>query len=121
LTQEAQKVIAEYPWKGNVRQLRNFCERLVIIAVKSEIDKKFIELQIENVYGICMTSNVKSHSLEENLYELSFVTDDAEEKVIKKLLDKYQGNRTSVAKELNISLSTLWRKIQKYHIVSKYI
>ncbi|EIW26361.1 transcriptional regulator, Fis family [Pelosinus fermentans A11] len=36
------------------------------------------------------------------------------------LLDRYQGNRTMVAEELKISTTTLWRKMKRYGIGSKY-
>ncbi len=52
LTPEAEQVIAGYSWPGNVRQLRNFCERLAVIAPTNILDAEFIIRQMEGVYMI---------------------------------------------------------------------
>lgn len=36
------------------------------------------------------------------------------------LLEKYRGSRSAVAKELGISTTTLWRRMKKYGVISKY-
>lgn len=46
LSPEAKDCLCRYPWKGNVRQLRNFCERLVILADQKEISAKLIEEEL---------------------------------------------------------------------------
>lgn len=45
---------------------------------------------------------------------------DPEAAHIAELLEKHNGNRTMVAKEMNISTTTLWRKIKKHQINTKY-
>lgn len=50
LTPGAYELIARYPWSGNVRQLRNFCERLVIISNRKKIDREMVYRQLAEVY-----------------------------------------------------------------------
>lgn len=40
---------------------------------------------------------------------------------LKKLLEKYHGNRNAVAAELGISTTTLWRRMKKYGIEPNYV
>lgn len=50
LTDDAMEVIEKYSWPGNARQLRNFCERLVIISDRKIIDRKLLESQLREIY-----------------------------------------------------------------------
>lgn len=50
LSREAMEVMDRYPWRGNVRQLRNFCERLVIISNKRTVDREFVIQQLNDSY-----------------------------------------------------------------------
>src|SRR5438552_7325997 len=44
LTEEALRVLEEYPWPGNVRELRNLMERIVIMNPQARIDARHIPL-----------------------------------------------------------------------------
>ncbi len=44
LTEEALRVLEEYPWPGNVRELRNLMERIVIMNPQTRIDARHIPL-----------------------------------------------------------------------------
>lgn len=50
LTEDAMQAMAEYPWTGNVRQLRNFCERLVIISMTRIVDREFVVRQLNDSF-----------------------------------------------------------------------
>lgn len=116
LTEGAKAVICSYPWYGNVRQLKKFCEKIIILAFKKVLNEDFINKHLE----------FYSDFYEENKY----YTSGAEKKVVVyqsyeaakiiELLDKYNGNRQKVAEELNVSKTTLWRKIKKYKIENKF-
>jgi len=49
LTDEAYAVLRAYSWPGNVRQLRNFCERLVIIADGREVSAAMVRRQLGDI------------------------------------------------------------------------
>lgn len=116
LTEGAKAVICSYPWYGNVRQLKKFCEKIIILAPKKILSEDFINKHLE----------FYSSDSDENKYD-SFVKEKKivvyesfEATKIIELLDKYNGNRQKVAEELNISKTTLWRKIKKYKIENKF-
>lgn len=41
------EVLASRPWPGNIRELRNFCERLVILNDEAELDRRIVEEVLE--------------------------------------------------------------------------
>jgi two-component system, NtrC family, response regulator len=97
--------LREYPWKGNIRELKNVMERAVILTETSEISDA--ELPIEII----------THSLS-NSYELNdnFDLAQVEKQHIQKVLIYTKGNKTETARLLNIGLTTLYRKLQEYGI-----
>lgn len=116
LTEEARAVICAYPWYGNVLQFKNFCEKLIILASKKVLNENTITEYLE----------LYNPSLNENKYDKVvldkkiIVYGNPEATKILELLDKHKGNREKVAEELNISKTTLWRKIKKYKIENKF-
>lgn len=49
LTQGAQKFIQEYDWPGNLDQMNNLCERVVLLTEKRNVDEVFLKKQLELV------------------------------------------------------------------------
>jgi DNA-binding NtrC family response regulator len=100
ISNEAMKLLMEYDWYGNVRELKNTVERIMILSNNSMIQ---VEDLPEDVF-------IKKNSSE----ELSFET--AEKEIIINALNKHEFNITHAAKELNITRTTLRSKIKKYKI-----
>lgn len=90
----------EYEWSGNVRELENLIERLVIISEKNEI--KLGQLPSSIRYG----SISKAKTLPEKMEQL-------ERSLIIEAYDLYQSSY-KVAESLGISQSAATRKIRKY-------
>jgi PAS domain S-box-containing protein len=103
LSEEAYKTMEQYSWRGNVRQLRNFCERLVIIARQNMIDGTFIAHQIQSAYGDYEAPRPSGLKKSSDLFE---------RQCIEELLAKHRGSRIKTAEDLGISKSTLWRKMK---------
>jgi transcriptional regulator with PAS, ATPase and Fis domain len=107
LSEEAYRTMEQYPWRGNVRQLKNFCERLVIIARRHEIDGSFIVHQLQSAYGDYEESQEPGLKKSADLFE---------RRQIEELLVRYRGSRAKTSGELGVSKSTLWRKMKKLGI-----
>ncbi len=92
--------LLNHNWPGNVRELKHTVEKAVILS-ESEI------LQPEDF---------RIEKKEKNNWELgpSNKLSDVEKYTVKKVLDKHKGNLTKTAKELNISRTTLYLKIEKH-------
>ncbi|MFP3040229.1 sigma 54-interacting transcriptional regulator [Treponema primitia] len=108
LSEDAYEVMEQYPWQGNIRQLRNFCERLVIITRTNEINGAFITQQLLSAYGDYEPPQI--HDFKDS-------ADQFEKQYIQDLLKKHRGSRIKIARELGISKSTLWRKMKHFGIL----
>ena len=105
LGQEEIELIRQYNWKGNVRELRNVLERAMLI---SKQDK----LVISNLLRFNEVNHCKiCHNLNEIL-----PLEQIEIEYIKLVLQKMNYNLTKSAQYLNISLSTLKRKVKKFNL-----
>lgn len=101
ISEGAIKLLSQLSWKGNIRELRSVCERLVIVC-EHKIKKEDID-------------KLTSDAIEEQNTQLSSVDKRQEiyrEKVMS-ILVKNNFNKTKTAKELGISRTTLWRHLNE--------
>jgi len=93
-------ILSSHSWKGNIRELKNIIERLVILSdgdvlSATALPPEFFEFTpIENDY---------------NLQQI-------EKQHIQKVLIHTKGNKTETSRLLGIGLTTLYRKIEEYQI-----
>ncbi len=111
LTKGAYQVLLHYPWKGNLIQVENFCERLVLTAEKRSLDEAAVENLLDRLYP-----DEKKDESEPTSTEKEEIPFPMEAVKIKETLFMMGGNREKTAKELGISKATLWRKMKKYHL-----
>ena len=104
ISREALKMLMEYDWPGNIRELENVIERAAILATGDEITPEFIAL----------TSKYKSTDLRRIPTRLSLA--ELEKIHIENVLKANGFNRNKSAKALGISLKTLYLKIKHYDI-----
>ncbi len=95
-------------WPGNYLQLDRFCERLVLSAPRKSIDERLLASLYQE------TMSISCPAAQETPPSSSYVAPEAE-KIIA-ALTKNLGSRNATARELGISTSTLWRKMNKYQI-----
>ncbi|MBV1756308.1 MAG: sigma-54 dependent transcriptional regulator [Dethiosulfatibacter sp.] len=100
ISDEAMKLLMEYDWYGNVRELKNTIERIMILSNNSLI-------QVEDLPHDVFIK--RKHSVEKSL-------EKAEKDIIINTLKKHEFNITHAAKDLNITRTTLRSKINKYNI-----
>ena len=106
-TDDALHLLCSCNYHGNIRQLFNILERAIVLSETSTITAN----DLGDVIGIegFAEKSIKDYSLKNS-------NDNFERRKIISILDKNSGNRKKTAEELNISLTTLWRKIKKYNI-----
>jgi DNA-binding NtrC family response regulator len=100
LSDDALKLLKNYLWKGNIRELRNVMERAVILTdgvILPEHLPYEIQTQSEGA-----GNNLSLSSVEKNH--------------IQKVLQHTKGNKTKAAEYLGIGLTTLYRKLEEYNI-----
>ncbi|MGA6925130.1 MAG: sigma-54 dependent transcriptional regulator, partial [Desulfosarcina sp.] len=112
---DAMKALADYQWPGNIRQLKNFIARGVILSQKKK-------LSIDDLPDICSTSDPScpAEPLNRKLLftfpEEGIKLQEMEKELIRRTLKNCCGNKSQAAQRLGISRKTLYEKIAKYNI-----
>ena len=103
---EAKQSIMDNSWPGNIRELKHLLERSVLLNSGGELTRESLSLSMQP--GVLKSESVDS------LDELTLGS--AELKLIKKALDKTDGNVTKAAKELGITRMALRYRMQKHNL-----
>lgn len=90
--------LKQYPWPGNVRELEHTIERAVLLARGEQIQPEDLALGERSI-----TTVPEPQTL-----------DALERDTIRRTLARYDGNVTLAAKELGVSRSALYRRLQRY-------
>ena len=105
LNENALKVLKEYDWPGNIRELKNIIEFTFNMVEGNEIKAEHLPIAIKK--------NLKEN---DNISPLSEVVKEAEKSYLKKVIEIYGGSvegKKKAAKALEISLATLYNKLEK--------
>jgi DNA-binding NtrC family response regulator len=108
-TSRAQTRLEAYHWPGNIRELRNFCERMVVLNHGQELDENALPLDLLRNRGHGSAAN-EPFALPEDGISL----DELEREMIRQALDRTHGNRSRAARLLGLSRDTLLYRIKKY-------
>lgn len=106
---DAIKILQAQPWTGNVRELRNIVERIIIIVDKREISAKDIEYLFAGTQASLDNLIETSNSFQE-------FKEKAERAFILKQLKANDWNISKTAEILDIQRSHLYTKMRKYGI-----
>lgn len=104
LTDEARRALADHPWRGNVRELRNCLERSAILVDGAVLEDSDLALP-------GLRRSTKSSGAEPLP-----TMDDAERDAIERALAHFDGNRKKAADHLGIGVRTLYDKLKRYGI-----
>lgn len=109
---DAIKILQAQPWTGNVRELRNIVERIIIIVDKREISAKDIEYLFAGTQASLDNLIETSNSFQE-------FKEKAERAFILKQLKANDWNISKTAEILDIQRSHLYTKMRKYGIAKE--
>jgi len=120
-TSNALVFLKNYDWPGNVREMENLIEGLVIAKENGLID----EDQILYLFNYCTNLKEEDRSLEDetNLFVetggdgLKDILKKVEKNILRQMLEKHFHNVTRVAGTLKINRSTLYRKLEEYNLI----
>ncbi len=105
--QEAVEALLNFPWPGNVRQLRNLLARAGVLGAK-RVTRRMLERLL------CEERRLDAYCGQVcDLSERPLA--DIEKQVILDRLYRYEGNRKRTAKELGIAKSTLQEKLRRWN------
>jgi len=105
----AYEKIYDYPWPGNIRELENEVERLIVLSGNDKrISAELLSARIKDYGG-----GVKSQGLRVS-GKLKDALEELERTMIKEGLRRTKWNKSRLAKELGISRAGLIMKVEKY-------
>ena len=100
LSEEAKQKLKEHPWYGNIRELEHAIEKAVIISDGVAICDAVFHFPKKSL-------SPAQESAMETLEDMELV-------MIRKAIDKHEGNLSAVASQLGITRQTLYNKMKKY-------
>ncbi len=114
-SKKALKLIYEYNWPGNIREMENLIERCLIICEKDMID---IDDLPSNVRA---AEPVGSSDISVSLFSDEVVVpfEKLKEESIRHALKVTKGNIVEAAKKLQLGRATIYRLMEKYHIENR--
>lgn len=112
ITPDAMKILTDYQWKGNIRELRNTIERLIILSKDNRIHSENIPVQIINSINITPFIDLN----ESETIDLKKTVEEFEKNIILNALKVTNGNKVQSAELLGIKRATLYYKLDLYGI-----
>ncbi|SKC57157.1 sigma 54-interacting transcriptional regulator [Maledivibacter halophilus] len=112
LTENAMKLLMAYSWPGNVREIQNFVERMVILSDYPTIEEKFIRNLFIQSFG--RENEIEKLEEDKNTIKVKVGTlKDMELQLIEELNNIFDSNKILLAEKLGISRTTLWKKMKE--------
>lgn len=106
VSREAMRLLRLYAWPGNIRQLRNLLERLVVTVREDMLQPQHLPEEIQ----------ASKEDIRTMVVTLGSPLEEIEKEVIRRTLSEVTNHREKVAKLLGISLRSLQYKIKEYGI-----
>ena len=101
ISEEAQDIMTDYHWPGNVREIKNVIERAVVLTQDRVITQKDLP------------GSISSNKVEDRKFSIPFGTPlrEIERKIIVETLKRSKGDKEVTAKLLGITPRTIYRKM----------
>ena len=109
LTQGASDWLYAQPWPGNIRQLKQTLERTLLLA-SAEGDKQ----QLDQQDFISAMTDPAPNGTTTAMHGRTL--DEVEKQLIEQALAQFQGNLSRVAKQLGLSRTALYRRLEKHQL-----
>lgn len=112
LTRSALNRLAAYPFRGNIRELRNLLNRAMVLSDTHTIDDEVIESCIEPMLDAA-ASEANAAPLLTERKDVVINLKTHEQTYLNRLLEQHNGDKQLVASLLGISLRSLYRKLDQ--------
>jgi DNA-binding NtrC family response regulator len=113
ISPEAMRLLMDYSWAGNVRELENAMERAVVLATGPVVG---VELLPPSILGQDADLPAIDAGSDASLFD---IVEAYERRIIVDMLEKCNWNQTEAAERFNVPLSTLNQKIKRLSIEVK--
>ena len=103
----AKRMLLDYDWPGNLRELKNVIKRMVLLSTDAAADVDTLPEEMQ--WQLSATPQNPTT-------DLRAIHEDNEKRLITEILSKVKYNKTKAAKLLNIDRKTLYSKMERYGI-----
>ncbi len=124
MSKKAMRVLYDYDYPGNVRELRNIIERAFVLCSGNVIDHQHLPAEVTSAYsaGGMGNGNLHAKPSEKRIAQVRLdpkerSQDSPEIRRLLAVLEAHGWNRTAAAKELGVGRTTLWRRMKDYGLV----
>jgi len=107
ISNDAMRALMNHEWKGEIRELENVIERSVIFCNEDFVNVKHLPVQFHS--AIEPSEFIASGSLDDSVKRF-------EKDIITRALEANDFNKEKTADELQVGLSTLYRKMKELDI-----
>ncbi|MCL2340217.1 MAG: sigma-54-dependent Fis family transcriptional regulator, partial [Proteobacteria bacterium] len=104
LAPEAERRLLSYDYPGNIRELENIAQRLLVTCDGEVVEARHIAAVFGDSGGVAVREQREDWP----------TLDEHEKRYILEVLDEVEGNRSAAVKILGIDRVSLWRKIKRY-------
>ncbi|SHN27078.1 two-component system, NtrC family, response regulator HydG [Cyclobacterium lianum] len=104
---EVEKILLQYHWPGNLRELKNIIRRAVLLTGEGLVQPEVIPMEI-------LDSEPPQPADIHSAKDLKSSFEEQEKMLIMKTLEELKFNKSKTAKVLNMDRKTLYNKLEKY-------
>lgn len=105
ISSSVKAILLSYPWPGNIRELKNTIESSVMVSDGEYLAMADLPMQLQQ-YATRNREEISPRAMQK--------FEEAEWNVIKEAIKEANGNKSKAAKLLNVSIRTLYRKLEKF-------
>ncbi len=122
ISDNTMKLLLSYEWEDNIRQLKNYIFRAVVLCDEEYLEPRHFPqiIMIENQsISLARLSTMirKTNSTNSEVFDIFDISgkckslEDIEYEVVERLYHLYNGNLSEISKKLKVSRSTIYRKL----------
>jgi PAS domain S-box-containing protein len=109
IEQNIYSILSNYNWEGNIRELRNVIQRVVVLSNNGEIT-------VENIPEYIVNNSIVTKAQDISILDLEQRITQVEVETIREAMKQSGGNKQRAAQLLNIKRSTLYYKLKQYEL-----
>jgi DNA-binding NtrC family response regulator len=106
---ETYRLVRQYPWPGNIRELKNVIQRAVLLAKGAELTPDLLPQRIHEAGGSTTHTSTNPSPI-----QLGMTLEQVEREFLKMTLASVSGNKKQAAAILGISRRALYNKLKRF-------
>ena len=119
VTEAAMSALVSYEWPGNVRQLENVVERMVLLRAEGMIDTEDLPARMQK--AVKSAQSAQALELPEDGIDLRDAVEQFENKLILQALERTGWNKNRAAAVLRMNRTTLVEKLKKKNLLDEQL